>query len=65
MAYYWTCPNCGSNNDPGEACDCRFEETKKEVAPVRRERPQAQTPNASLSMSGRKVKASRRCLYVL
>lgn len=27
MAYYRTCPLCGSNNDPGEACDCR--ETKK------------------------------------
>ena len=23
MAYYRTCPLCGSNNDPGEACDCR------------------------------------------
>ena len=20
--YYWTCPKCGSNNDPGERCDC-------------------------------------------
>lgn len=63
MAYYWTCPICGANNDPGEACDCRFE-TKKEAAPVRRERPQARTPNASLSTSGRKVKASRRRVYV-
>ncbi len=25
MAYYRTCPYCGSNNDPGEACDCRAE----------------------------------------
>ena len=25
MAYYWTCPECGSNNDPGEACDCQAE----------------------------------------
>lgn len=39
MAYYRTCPLCGSNNDPGEACDCR--ETKKEAAPLHRERPQA------------------------
>ena len=22
MAYYWTCPHCGSNLDPGERCDC-------------------------------------------
>lgn len=20
--YYWTCPNCGSNLDPCEKCDC-------------------------------------------
>lgn len=32
MAYYRTCPDCGSNNDPGEACDCRVE-AKKEPAP--------------------------------
>lgn len=23
--YYWTCPRCGSNNDPGEKCDCGLE----------------------------------------
>lgn len=22
MPYYYTCPNCGSNLDPGERCDC-------------------------------------------
>ena len=22
MPYYVTCPNCGSNLDPGEVCDC-------------------------------------------
>lgn len=21
--YYWTCPYCQSNNDPGESCDCQ------------------------------------------
>lgn len=40
MAYYRTCPYCGSNNDPGEICDCRAE-TKKEAAPLHRERPRA------------------------
>ena len=20
--YYWTCPYCGANLDPGEKCDC-------------------------------------------
>ncbi len=23
MAYYETCPQCGSNLDPGEKCDCQ------------------------------------------
>lgn len=24
-SYYWTCPYCGNNLDPGEKCDCRDE----------------------------------------
>lgn len=27
MAYYNTCPHCGSNLDPGERCEC---ESRKE-----------------------------------
>ena len=27
MPYYWTCPYCGANLDPGEKCDCNKEET--------------------------------------
>lgn len=26
--YYRTCPYCGSNNDPGETCDCIKEREK-------------------------------------
>lgn len=26
--YYYTCPYCGSNNDPGEKCDCLKEKDK-------------------------------------
>lgn len=26
--YYWTCPYCGANLDPGESCDCREEKDK-------------------------------------
>lgn len=22
--YYWTCPHCGANLDPGEKCDCQM-----------------------------------------
>ena len=40
MAYYTTCPNCGSNLDPGERCDCQLEkqpepEPKKKKLPRR------------------------------
>lgn len=27
-SYYWTCPHCGANLDPGEKCDCRQTELK-------------------------------------
>lgn len=27
--YYWTCPNCGANLDPGESCDCKRNEDEK------------------------------------
>ena len=23
MSYFWCCPDCGANLDPGERCDCR------------------------------------------
>lgn len=29
--YYWTCPYCHSNLDPGETCDCQKE---KETNPT-------------------------------
>ena len=29
MAYFNVCPNCGSNLDPGERCDCKDERAKK------------------------------------
>lgn len=55
MAYYWTCPECGSNNDPGEACDCQTEKTKG-VAPLARKRPQAQIPISIITAENRAVK---------
>ena len=27
--FYWTCPYCNSNLDPGESCDCRKEVVEK------------------------------------
>jgi hypothetical protein len=26
MSFYWTCPRCGANLDPGEHCDCQEQE---------------------------------------
>lgn len=23
MSYFWTCPHCEANLDPGEKCDCQ------------------------------------------
>lgn len=45
--YYKTCPDCGCNLDPGEPCDCK--QTKKETAPLSRERPLSKVPTHSLS----------------
>lgn len=30
MAFYHTCPICGSNLDPGEICDCEREKDNRE-----------------------------------
>lgn len=55
MAYYWTCPECGSNNDLGEQCDCQAEKGK-EAAPLARKRPQAQLPTTIIPTENRAVK---------
>lgn len=35
MPYYRVCPNCGSNLDPGERCDCKDQkEQTVEEAPA-------------------------------
>lgn len=26
MSYFWTCPYCGANLDPGEHCECQEQE---------------------------------------
>lgn len=62
MAYYRTCPYCGSNNDPGETCDCRTE-TKKEVAPLHRERPQANAYPMPVYQLGGVKSSTRGCSH--
>ncbi len=31
MAFYYTCPLCGSNLDPGEHCNCEREKEQEEA----------------------------------
>ena len=31
MPYYWTCPYCGANLDPGEKCDCQENATEDDI----------------------------------
>ena len=35
MPYYWTCPECGANLDPGEKCDCNKEEKEVDTAGIK------------------------------
>lgn len=32
--YYWTCPYCGANLDPGERCDCKDNDNHKKPSIV-------------------------------
>ena len=31
MAYYYTCPHCGTHLDPGESCDCQKQQEPDEA----------------------------------
>ena len=47
MAYYWTCPRCGANLDPGEVCeDCRTTERDAHQPTKQCERPYKPTAEA-------------------
>ncbi len=35
MSYFHTCPHCGANLDPGEACDCREKKAAQGAANTR------------------------------
>ena len=34
MPYYKPCPLCGAALDPGERCDCRYEETAPDATNI-------------------------------
>jgi hypothetical protein len=45
MSYYRTCPDCGSNLDPGEICDCQLnyeEDTDHENETAKNTHPELQ-----------------------
>lgn len=52
MAYYNICPNCGSNLDPGEKCDCQREKSQ----PEEKKESAAEAPGWSPLASGHKNK---------
>lgn len=58
MAYYWTCPNCGSNLDRNEKCDCKERKERKERKKEffsKRLRMEPRTGQMSLVFEERKV----------
>lgn len=58
---HWTCPFCLANLDWGERCDCLS--TKKEAAPLQRERPKDKNTKVSLSATAAIVKDAERCRH--
>ena len=52
--YFVTCPICGSNNDPGERCDCEGGEKYVEV----------QSQTVSGRVQGLETEKSRKRLYM-
>lgn len=55
MAYYNTCPLCGSNLDPGEPCDCKEEREKRMEYFSRNLREEPVIGQMAFAFSGREV----------
>ena len=57
MAYYNICPDCGSNLDPGEKCDCQQKEKTPDMPKTYQGKAEkALSSNYSISKAGRTVK---------
>ena len=50
--YYYSCPICHANLDPGEKCDCE----KKETTSTLRKQPLLQSNNVSIAIQSTTVK---------
>lgn len=57
--YYRRCGNCGAYLDPGEPCDC-LRGTKKETAPLARDRPLGKTITTILYQQTAKMSRERK-----
>lgn len=56
MAYYRVCPDCGSNLDPGEICDCKIQRMKQpEEAAAEWERKGGERHERRIAAAGRAV----------
>ena len=57
MAYYNVCPDCGSNLDPGERCDCkiRSEQEKKQVKSLFKKEEGSNQMTFNFSMEREKI----------
>ena len=58
--YFWTCPHCGANLDPGEKCDCQQESNSKTPGNYKSVEPKkGDDNNVSTSHEGKNVRMSR------
>lgn len=53
MAFYHTCPLCGSNLDPGEKCDCESETAMREQFFMESTRTNPITGQMSFDLDGK------------
>ena len=63
MAYFNTCPNCGSNLDPGEKCDCKKERKSREEFYDSVIRKTPNTGQLSFSLDSREVTGYEKTVY--
>ena len=56
MAFYYTCPYCGSNLDPGERCDCESEVAEREKLFMENTRTNPITGQMSFDWDGKDSK---------
>ena len=59
MAYFYTCPNCGCNLDPGEKCGCKSEAANRERLFMESTRTDPITGQISFNYDGKSMEYRR------